>query len=854
MPVPSAPAPSWPAPDDLLRSVFDVSLTAINILGPVYGPDGELVDFSLEYLNPAGQRMVGLPERPGGTLTTRFPATASAGILAFYRRVFESGESGRYDFNYQADGLDNYFLLSATRTGNLLVVSFADTANQPRTPVEVDLRAAQAAEQAARAEAESQRQQVEQLSRELEARAQERTREAEAARAEADEQRNCMVRLFGQAPAHINLFQGPDHVWTLVHPRTQELMPDRQLLGLPRRQAVPELPEAVHEPFDRVYRTGQPVYLVEASRRLARDENGELLEEFFDITFQPKFDAAGQVEGVMSFAVNVTERVRARQQAEALQAEVLAVARREAQQRQALYHVFEQTSALVALLRAPGHRYEYVNAAYQAFFPGRQLVGHDVAGAAPELIEQGFSKYLDKVYQTGETFFGTELPFTPPVAAGQPPRTAYFNFTYQAYRENGEIAGVSVFAYDVTEQVLAQEQREAERQHLHDLFMEAPAPIVILEGPNLVFQLVNPAYQRIFPSRELLGRPLLDALPELRDSPVPALLQRVYETEETYLAQELPLQLARYDQGPLEELYFTFTYQARRNAQGTVDGIMVYAHEVTDQVQARRVVEESGQQARALAQELADSNQQLLRTNVDLDNFIYTASHDLKAPISNIEGLLYLLQEELPAEMAQNGEVAPTLARMLEAVERFERTIGHLTEVSKLQKEHAPTDTLVNLAAVVEDVKKDLQPILEAAGAQLSINVPALPPLPFAEKNLRSVIYNLLSNAVKYRHPDRTPHVDVRAHVRPGHTVLEVHDNGLGLDPAHLPRLFTMFQRFHDHVEGTGIGLYMINRMVENAGGRIEVHSQLGAGTTFFVFLPHAGNTAGHPFPAFLPS
>ena len=77
-----------------------------------------------------------------------------------------------------------------------------------------------------------------------------------------------------------------------------------------------------------------------------------------------------------------------------------------------------------------------------------------------------------------------------------------------------------------------------------------------------------------------------------------------------------------------------------------------------------------------------------------------------------------------------------------------------------------------------------------------------------------------------------------RGHLRAGYTVLEVHDNGLGLAEHQLPRLFSMFQRFHDHVEGTGIGLYMIKRMVENAGGRLGVHSQLGAGTTFFVYLP----------------
>jgi signal transduction histidine kinase len=216
--------------------------------------------------------------------------------------------------------------------------------------------------------------------------------------------------------------------------------------------------------------------------------------------------------------------------------------------------------------------------------------------------------------------------------------------------------------------------------------------------------------------------------------------------------------------------------------------------------------------------------------------------------------LLYLLQEELPAEVVQAAEIGPTLTRMLDAVERFKRTIGHLTEVSKLQKAHTPAAASVNLAAVVEDVRQDLVLLLQETGTKLVVEVAATPPIHFAEKNLRSIIYNLLSNAIKYRSPDRTPYVDVRTHVRAGYTVLEVHDNGLGLAPAHLPRLFTMFQRFHDHVEGTGIGLYMVKRMVENAGGRIEVHSQLGAGTTFFVFLPHAGGSPGQPFPAYLPA
>jgi signal transduction histidine kinase len=962
------------APDAvLLRELLAVSLTGIIFYTPIYDPSGggAIVDFTFEYLNPAAQRMMQMPEVPTTTHNEQWPHSIEHGAFQFHVDAFISGEPREYNINYQADGYDNYYCLAARRAGTGLLVSFTDTADQPRSPVELALRTSQAREQAAHAEADTQRQrlhdtlmalpaqvathrgsdhvfelvnpryeqlmptrriqglpirqalpelagqgiferldhvyqtgeshfdpeqetwvdlnntgqleqrffsllfqalrdaqgridgilsfayditeqvlarrQVQQLNQELETRVQQRTQEAE-------EQRNRLLRLFSQAPAQINLFAGPDHVWTLVHPGTQELLPNRRLLGLPRRQAMPELPEEQHALFDRVYRTGEPTHALESIRRLDRYNNGELHDEYFDLTFQPMFDAAGQIEGVMSFAVNVTERVRTRQQAETLQAEMLAAAQRQAQEREALFHILADTPAAVALLRGPQHRFEYVNAAYQQLFPDRQLTGRPVVEALPETKEAGFLAQLNRVYRTGKTFFGQELPMRLEPAGDRPFQQVYYTFTYQAYRENDKIAGVSIFAHDVTEQVRARQQREAERKRLHSFFMEASAPICILDGPDLVFQLVNPAYQRIFPGRALLGKPVLEALPELAGTPILDELQGVYDTGEPFVVQERALQLARYEDAPLEDLYFTFNYQARYSAQGEVDGILCIGHEVTDQVQARRVVEEGGQQARALAAELSVANEQLLRTNVDLDNFIYTASHDLKAPISNIEGLLYLLQEELPPGVTEEENVGPTLTRMLEAVERFKRTIDHLTEVSKLQKEHAPAMASVNLAAVIEDVRQDLLPLLQAAGAKLVVEVLDLPPIHFSEKNLRSIVYNLLSNAVKYRSPDRTPHVDVRAHVRPGYTVLEVHDNGLGLAPAYLPRLFTMFQRFHDHVEGTGIGLYMVKRMVENAGGRIEVHSQLGAGSTFFVFLPHTVSPAAHPFPAFFPS
>jgi len=232
-------------------------------------------------------------------------------------------------------------------------------------------------------------------------------------------------------------------------------------------------------------------------------------------------------------------------------------------------------------------------------------------------------------------------------------------------------------------------------------------------------------------------------------------------------------------------------------------------------------------------------NHELTRTNADLDTFIYTASHDLKAPITNIEGLLAALGRHLPEAARQAPPVPQLLQLMQEAVERFQRTIAQLTDLTRLQQAQQQPAESVDLAGLIEAVRLDLAPVLAAAGAQVVVAVADCPTVRFAPQHLRSIVYNLLSNAVKYRHPDRPPVVRVRC--RPGAAgtvVLEVEDNGLGLSEGQQARLFGLFQRLHTHVEGTGVGLYMLKRIVDNADGTIAVRSQLGLGTTFTITLP----------------
>ena len=985
------------AADDLLRATLAVSLTAINLLRPLLGPDEEITDFALEYLNPAAQRMVQLPEQPAGTLRTLFPHVTTNGLLDFYRRAYATGEASTYDFTHWAEGHEGFYLVAAQRSGQLLVVSLTDASAYEPTTVEQALRASQAREQAARLAAERERNlldtvlrqapvaiglfqgseqrvaaaneqlcamwgyapaqvmgkpllegvpelrgqgfteqlaevartgvpfvgrevaarlvqkgrletayfnfvyqplydsrgellgvldiatdvteqvlarqqvqnlyeelavtneellasneeflasnaelariqvQLQQLNQQLEDRVLARTQALQEARAEADKQRQRLERFFRQAPAAICILDGPDLVFELVNPAYQRLFPARELQGLPLLAALPELAgQPVWHTLRQVYTTGQTHEERDIHIPVAREAGGPLEDFYFHYIQQARYNEQGHIDGVLVFALDVTTQVLAQQRSETLQAQALAATQRQVQERETFFRIFEHTPAVIGLLRGPEHRVTYCNPAYQQLLGGRPMQGRPVAEMQPEAVAQGFIELLDHVYQTGETYFGTEVPLEVNALGSEPAKTVYLNFTYQAYKEDNQIVGISVFATDVTEQVLARQQRAAAQAHLQAVLEQAPVAVALVRGPDFIIEVANPWVARIWgrTQAQLLGQPLFAALPEARDQGFPEVLAQVLHDGQPFLAQEVSALIER--SGQLETVYLNFVYQPLRDEAGRIASVALVATEVTEQVAARQHTARTNEQLRAINTELDEANQQLVRTNADLDNFIYTASHDLKAPITNIEGLLAVLAEQLPTAVRKAEQVAPLLQMMQNSVERFQKTIAQLTDISRLQQAHLHPAELVDLGALVEDISLDLAPEL-ALGATLTLDVAACPTVAFSAKNLRSIIYNLLSNGLKYRAPDRLPVVQLRCYRAQHEVILEVQDNGLGLDKGQQGQLFRMFQRLHSHVEGSGVGLYMVKKIVENAGGAITVQSQPGVGTTFSVVLP----------------
>ncbi|QIX60813.1 hybrid sensor histidine kinase/response regulator [Hymenobacter sp. BT18] len=240
-------------------------------------------------------------------------------------------------------------------------------------------------------------------------------------------------------------------------------------------------------------------------------------------------------------------------------------------------------------------------------------------------------------------------------------------------------------------------------------------------------------------------------------------------------------------------------------------------------------------------QELDTINQRLARTNADLDNFVYAASHDLRQPIHNLRGLFEELRRTATFHDPEEAHLLQLVDESLQSLSSTITDLAHVVQVEQLPGEQPPE--MVDIAEMVADIVQTLLPQIVAAEATVQTNFTALPAVEYVRSNLRTILLNLLTNSIKYRDPNRAPLIEVRSLLVQGQPVLEVQDNGLGLNlERYGAELFQLFRRFHPQAgEGTGVGLFLVNRLVHGEGGRIEVESQDGAGTTFRLYLRAPG-------------
>jgi signal transduction histidine kinase len=357
---------------------------------------------------------------------------------------------------------------------------------------------------------------------------------------------------------------------------------------------------------------------------------------------------------------------------------------------------------------------------------------------------------------------------------------------------------------------------EEERARLYSFLMQMPAAICIFRGPEHIYELANPAYLRLIGDRDILNQPIQQALPEVAPTVVP-LLDRVYQTGEPFFGNEFPVAVQR--EGRVEEAFFNFVYKPISGDHGELDRIAVVAFEVTTEVAARR-------EAERLSQALAISNR-------DLDQFAYVASHDLKAPLRGIASLSQWIEEGLGDKM--DAESRSHLDLLRRRVQRLEALIDGILEYARAGRVHNATES-VDVGALLAETRD-----LLSARAEAHIVIgDGMPSLRTERAPLQQVFLNLVGNALKHAgRPDVT--IEITCENDDGPLFhFRVADDGLGIPPQYHERIWGLFTTLEsrDKVEGSGIGLSVVKKIVESRGGRVTVDSDSGRGSAFHVYWP----------------
>lgn len=240
--------------------------------------------------------------------------------------------------------------------------------------------------------------------------------------------------------------------------------------------------------------------------------------------------------------------------------------------------------------------------------------------------------------------------------------------------------------------------------------------------------------------------------------------------------------------------------------------------------------------------ELQQKNHELEKINFELDRFVYSASHDLRAPLTSVMGLLYLLREDEIKE----GSLR-LIFLMEESINKLDNTIRDIVAYSRNNRTELTIEP-IRIQSIVENVITGLR-YLDGQDFSIVDCVFATDEGIFLcdKSRLSIILNNLINNSIRYRHPSRKPIIEVKVHKTADHLELTVSDNGIGINEHHLDKIFNMFYRTSDHSTGSGLGLYIVRETVKKLAGTIEVKSVVNQGSIFRISLPLHWHNSSKP-------
>jgi PAS domain S-box-containing protein len=387
--------------------------------------------------------------------------------------------------------------------------------------------------------------------------------------------------------------------------------------------------------------------------------------------------------------------------------------------------------------------------------------------------------------------------------------------------DSGKWVSVSVYSprggyfVAIINDITAEKNSLIELKKLSSAVEQSPASVVITDL-NGVIQYVNPKFTEVsgYTYYEAIGKnPRI-----LRSGKTPeymyANLWKMISTGNEWKGELL-------NKKKNGELFWEYiSISPIKNESGTITHYVAVKEDITEQKQTARNLEE------ALIE--------VKRSNKDLEQFAYTASHDLQEPIRMIKSYAQLLEMQNKEDLSNDGQ--EFINYIAEGASRMQQLIDDLLKYSRVSTTGKSFEE-VDCNAVLKDVLEDLKFLILEENAVLEIG--NMPVVKGDRTQLRQLFQNLIQNAIKFR-CEKNPEIKIRSEIKDKYWLFSLKDNGIGIDPKFHERIFTIFQRLHsrEKYQGTGVGLAICKKIIERHGGQIFVESELNKGAVFYFTIP----------------
>ena len=548
----------------------------------------------------------------------------------------------------------------------------------------------------------------------------------------------------------------------------------------------------------------------------------------------PRITKDGHFEGYIGSVIDITERKEIEiERDRSLQLEQTARAEAEFQQNR-LNSILMQAPAFIAISRGREHNFEFANAPYYEITGNRELVGRTVRESFPEVEGQGFIELLDQVFDTGETFYGEEMPVLLNRRGDGSLDKIFINFIYQAlYDSHNIIEGTVVFGFEVTNQVVARQRAEALTEELKaqqialkksearfSLLVEANLIGVILASADGTIREANDAFLKMVGySRQDLQNGVMN----WHEMTPPE-----YSAQDQQIVQELTVSG---NSAPFEKQYIC--------KDGSYVPVLIGATPLKEDELAWVCFVLDLSESKKSETLLRKQAEELSRVNQVKDEFLATVSHELRTPLNAILGY---------ATMLRSRKLDPVKTeRALETIERSAKAqnqlINDLLDVSRIitGKLRLNVHPMI-LVSLIESAIDSIRPAAEAKNISIhSILDPDAGLVSGDSDRLQQVFWNLFTNAIKFT--PKGGRVYVQLERVNSHVEITVSDTGEGISPEFLPYVFDRLQQADSTTTrvhgGLGLGLAIVRHLIELHGGKVYAYSAgEGLGASFTINLP----------------